>query len=120
VTTDEQIRELLRDIVDPCAAATGSNLDIVEMGLVKSIDVDDGHVRVDMRLTTPVCYQVPYFVEEIESRVQPLSGVESVTVETDNGFEWTPEMISADGKARRQAVLDGYASRVRRKEATTE
>ena len=120
MTIDDQIRERLHDVVDPCAAATGSNLDIVEMGLVESIDVDDGHVQVDMRLTSPVCYQVPYFVEEIEERVQPLPAVESVTVETDDGMEWTPEMISDEGQARREAVLDGYAARGSREEATTD
>ena len=110
----ERVRERLREIVDPCSAATGSNLDIVEMGLVKSIEIDGGRVAVEMRLTTPMCHMVPYFNQEVEERVTDLSGVESVAFETDNGFEWDEEMMSDEARRRRQAVLDEHESRYRR------
>jgi metal-sulfur cluster biosynthetic enzyme len=102
----ERVRDALREIVDPCSAANGSNLDIVEMGLLKSVEVSDGDVRVEMRLTTPACHMVPYFIEEIEERVGALSGVESVEVETDDGMEWREEMMSEEAKEKRQAVID--------------
>ena len=107
----ERIRDALRGIVDPCSAANGSNLDIVEMGLLKSVEVDDSEVRVEMRLTTPACHMVPYFIEEIEERVSALSGVESVEVETDDGMEWDTEMMSEEAKKKRQAVIDRQMSR---------
>lgn len=113
MTTRERVREKCREVVDPCSAATGSNLDIVEMGLVESIDVTDGHVAVRMRLTTPVCHMVPYFAEEVEARVSSLSGVASVDLETDDGFEWTADMMSDEAKERRRAVLDEHADRYR-------
>ena len=108
--SDERVRDALRGIVDPCSAANGSNLDIVEMGLVKNIEVNDGDVRVEMRLTTPACHMVPYFIEEIEERVGALSGVESVEVETDDGMEWNTEMMSEEAKEKRQAVIDKQMS----------
>jgi metal-sulfur cluster biosynthetic enzyme len=108
VTTAERVRDRLREIVDPCTAATGSNLDVVEMGLVEAVDVTDGEVTVEFRLTTPACHMVPYFIEEIESRVDPLDGVDSVTVDTDDGMEWTPDMMTEAARERRQATLDGY------------
>lgn len=108
MTTESCVRDELREIVDPCTAATGSNLDVVEMGLVDAIEVADGEVRVAFRLTTPACHMVPYFIEEIESRVEPLDGVASVTVDTDNGMEWTPDMMTDAARERRQATLDGY------------
>ena len=109
--SDERVRDALRGIVDPCSAANGSNLDIVEMGLVKNIQVNDGDVRVEMRLTTPACHMVPYFIEEIEERVGALSGVESVEVETDDGMGWNTEMMSEEAKEKRQAVIDKKMSR---------
>jgi metal-sulfur cluster biosynthetic enzyme len=108
VTTEARVREALREIVDPCTAATGSNLDVVEMGLVEAVEVADGEVRVAFRLTTPACHMVPYFIEEIESRVEPMAGVESVTVDTDNGMQWTPDMMTDAARERRQATLEGY------------
>ena len=104
----DRVRDELRAVVDPCTAATGSNLDIVEMGLLREVEVSDGAVRVAMRLTTPACHMVPYFITEIEDRIEPLPGVETVTVDTDDGLQWGPEMMSETATAKRQAVLDAY------------
>ncbi|WP_242406155.1 metal-sulfur cluster assembly factor [Halostagnicola larsenii] len=120
MTTVRAVRESLREVVDPCSAATGSNLDIVEMGLVKSVDVSGSHVQVSMRLTTPACHMVPYFFEEVEGRVGELSGVESVELETDGGFEWSEEMLSDAAKRKRQAVLDDQEARYRKEQLAVE
>jgi metal-sulfur cluster biosynthetic enzyme len=111
MTTAEAVREACRGVVDPCTAATGSNLDVVEMGLLQSVDVTDGTVTVELRLTTPACHMVPYFVEAIEDAVGSLPDVEAVTVQADRGLTWTPDMMSDEAKARRRAVLDEYESR---------
>ena len=118
MTTVERVRATLREIVDPCSAATGSNLDIVGMGLVKSIEVSAGHVHIEMRLTTPSCHMGPYFIKEAEDRVGTLSGVESVTLDTDNGFEWTEDMMTEEAQQRRQAVLDEQERRYMQELAT--
>lgn len=111
MTTVEAIRERLLEIVDPCSAATGSNLDIVEMGLVDTIEIDDGHVDVRMRLTTPTCHMVPYFAREVEERVGDLHGVNSVELETDSGLEWTEDMMSDEAKARREELFARQAAK---------
>ncbi|MFA1612304.1 metal-sulfur cluster assembly factor [Halobellus rubicundus] len=107
----DRICERLRDVVDPCSAATGSNLDIVELGLVKAVEVDGGDVRVRMRLTSPMCHMVPYFYEEVEGRVSDLDGVASVDLDTDAGFEWSEDLMSEAATEKRQALLDEQAAR---------
>lgn len=92
----ESVRERLNEVVDPCSAATGSNLNIVEMGL-----------------TSLMCHMVPYFYEEVEDRLGELPSVESVELETDTGFEWDESMMSEEAKRRRQSVLDEHVSRYR-------
>ena len=117
-TTEARVRDALRDVIDPCSAATGSRLDVVEMGLLAGVEVEPGeagdHVRVDLRLTSPMCHQVPYFYEEIEGTVGDLPGVSSATLETDHGLEWTEEMLSEEAERKRQAVLDDQEARYRR------
>lgn len=118
-STEERVQEALCEVIDPCSAATGSRLNVVEMGLVKAVDVESGdgegdHVTVDMMLTSPMCHMVPYFYQEIEERVGDLPGVESATLETDGGLEWTEEMLTEEAKRKRQAVLDDQAERYRR------
>lgn len=106
--TADRVRERLRDVVDPCTAANGSHLDVVEMGLLADLTVAEGDVRVDLRLTTPACHMVPYFVVEIEDRLEPLDGVDSVTVETDDGMQWSEDMMTDAAREKRAAVLDRY------------
>lgn len=63
------IREQLDQIVDPCSEARGTDISIVEMGLLKSIQVDNGSVHVELRITSPSCMMVGYFIEKAEERV---------------------------------------------------
>lgn len=111
MTSEAAVREAMTAVIDPCSAATGSNLDVVAMGMLESVTVDGEHVTVSLRLTTPACLQVPYFIEEIRAAVGALPRVETVAVETDDGTTWTPADRSADADARREAVLAEYAAR---------
>lgn len=102
MTVEAAVRERLDEIVDPCSAANGTDLSIVDMGLLESVDVDGTHVTVSMRLTTPFCMQLPYFVEEVEGRVADLEWVESVELETDDGLQWHAEMMREEARRERQ------------------
>jgi metal-sulfur cluster biosynthetic enzyme len=95
------VREALDDIVDPCSAARGTDISIVEMGLVEAVDVTDGTVHVDMRVTSPGCMMVPFFHREIDERVGRLPGVSEVELTTDAGFEWRPSMMTDEARDRR-------------------
>jgi metal-sulfur cluster biosynthetic enzyme len=93
----------LDDVIDPCSAGNGTNISIVEMGLLDSIEIDDGDVTVNMRLTSPGCMMIPYFIDEVDERVGSLDGVESVELETDYGYNWRPSMMSEQGQRKREA-----------------
>ena len=111
MTTEAAIREALTDVVDPCSAATGSGLDVVAMGMVDEVVVDDGHVGVSHLLTTPACLMVPYFIDETRAAVGALPGVATVTVETDDGTTWTPDRRSDEAEVARGRVLAEYEAR---------
>lgn len=107
-TDPETVEAQLRGIVDPCSDSRGIGNDIVEMGLIESITVDDGNVTVNMRLTTPTCTMIGYFIDEISDRVEPLDGVRSVTVNADSGLNWSPELMEEKARDRREAYLDQF------------
>jgi metal-sulfur cluster biosynthetic enzyme len=48
--TPEQVREALRLVLDP-----ELGINVVDLGLVYRVDVEDGNVRVAMTMTTPTC-----------------------------------------------------------------
>lgn len=107
-----QARNRLDEIVDPCSEARGTDISIVEMGLLKSIGVSDGHVHIDLRITSPSCMMVGYFIEQAEERIGSLEGVEEVTLSTDAGMNWREEMMAEEALEQRhehqQALADKY------------
>jgi metal-sulfur cluster biosynthetic enzyme len=107
-----QARDRLDEIIDPCSEARGTNISIVEMGLLKSIEVSDGHVHIDLRITSPSCMMVGYFIEQAEQRVGSLDDVEEVTLSTDAGMNWREEMMAEQALEQRrehqQALADRY------------
>ncbi len=108
------VRERLDRIVDPCSEARGTDISIVEMGLLKSIEVDGGTVRIELRITSPSCMMVGYFIEQAEERVGSLPGVEEVTLETDAGLSWREEMMSEAAMERRREHQRALEERYRR------
>lgn len=99
--TEAAVRDRLDDVIDPCSEANGTNLSVIEMGLLDAIEIDGGHVHVDLHVTSPHCMMTPFFVDEISERVGELEPVSDVTVDFDAGMEWTPEMITEDGRRKR-------------------
>lgn len=106
------VREELDEIIDPCSEARGTNISIVEMGLLRKIEINDGTVHIELRITSPSCMMVGYFIEQAQERVGTLPGVDEVTLETDAGFNWRDDMMAPEAKERRrnhqQALAEKY------------
>lgn len=109
-----RVEEQLDEVIDPCSAANGTDLSIVEMGLVDDVEIDASAVTVSLRLTSPFCMQIPYFIDEVEERVGNLDGVSSVTLETDQGREWHRGMMSESARARREERKAARAKKLER------
>lgn len=100
------IRAELDTIKDPCSIASGTPLGLNEMGLVDSVSISAaGAVDLKLRLTSPFCHMIGYFQTEAGQRILALPGVTSVTLEGDNGLDWSPTRITAAGQAKREKHL---------------
>lgn len=101
-----EVRRRLDEIGDPCSVAQGTPMGLDEMGLIEAVAYDEqGHVDIQMRLTSPCCMMVGYFKVEAEKRVREIPGVSAVAVHADRGVSWRPEMMSADARRRRREAL---------------
>ena len=89
----EDVREVLRDVIDP-----ELGLDFVELGLIYGIEVEGGNVKVTYTLTTPACPIGPQVAEQIEEYVSELGGVEQVEPVMTFSPPWGPERMSEDAK----------------------
>lgn len=76
MTTEEKVKKTLAKIIDPELGA-----DIVSLGFVKDIKIEDGKVTIKLELTIPGCPLVGFFLEEIKKRVGEIEEVSSVEIE---------------------------------------
>ena len=74
----EEILTALEAVIDPELRRS-----IVELEMVRSIDVADGHVRVMVSLTTPGCPIRSHFETAVRQAVGGLEGVTGVDVAFD-------------------------------------
>ena len=81
--TPESVRAALQPITDPEIAVS-----IVELGLIRNIEVDAGgaRVKVTMTLTTPFCPEGPEIVAAVDHTLRSIPGVLEASVE----LQWTP------------------------------
>lgn len=97
------VRARLEEVIDPCSCFTEEPVNIVDLGLVESVSVDGGTVRVELLLTSQGCTYSPYIRRDIEQRVGALDGVEGVEVSEVTDRIWTRDRMDREvRRARRE------------------
>ena len=83
---EEEVREALRNVIDP-----EIGLNVVELGLIRDLEIDNGQTKVMMILTTPFCPYGPAMIEQVRQAAQDVAGGE-VSVEIGTEL-WDPSMM---------------------------
>ena len=99
MTTKEEVREeveqALMTVDDP-----ELGIDIVNLGLVYEIDVDDeNNVKVEFTLTTMGCPIGPMIDEQIKQATAHIDGIGDVSSELVMYPPWSPEKMSPLAKS---------------------
>lgn len=102
----DKIFEQLDEIIDPCSAANGTHLSVVDMGLIEGIDIQNQKVVIKMLLTSPMCTQIPYFIEEVRNNIGTLEEVDNVRLKTDQGFQWHEGLMNDKARERRKEYIE--------------
>jgi metal-sulfur cluster biosynthetic enzyme len=84
--TEDSVREALRAVVDP-----ELHLDIVTLGLLRSVELETTPAEVKMLLTTPFCPYGPWLVQQVKETAEKAKGSE-VKVK-DLPEQCSPEMM---------------------------
>ena len=87
------VYEALKQIYDP---EVGIN--IVDMGLIYSLNIDGDNVDITMTLTSPGCPVGPQILGEVDSVVKGLGGVENVDIKVVWSPPWSPDMLSEEAR----------------------
>lgn len=96
----EAVWNVLRSIPDP-----EFGINIVDLGLVYSVECVGSDVGVTMTLTTPTCPSGGWIYEGAREALMHLPGVNDVKVAMVFDPPWTPEMLSES--ARKQLGWTG-------------
>ena len=74
----------LRDVYDP-----ELGINVVDLGLIKDVKIDNNDVTIDMIFTIPGCPLRDYMLSQIKETVESIEGVKSVTVNIlDDVWSW--------------------------------
>ena len=90
--TEVEVREALRDVEDP-----EFPISVVDLGLVRGIEVQDAAVRVKMTFTSVACPCTHMIAEDVRERIRAFDDVRDVEVE--EVFEaWSRDDVSQEGR----------------------
>lgn len=92
---EDQVWTALKSVFDPEIP-----VDLVNLGLIYSVDIDQAAGRVDIRmtLTAPGCGMGPVLVGDVEYRVRLVPNVREVKVELVFDPPWSREMMSEEAQ----------------------
>lgn len=87
--TEKDVRKALKTVKDP-----ELNIDLVTLGLVYDIEVDDASVQAVISLTSPMCPVAGQIVEDCRTAILAMDEVDDADVQLTFDPPWTPERIS--------------------------
>ena len=85
---DEEVREALKLVIDP-----ELGLNIVDLGLVYDVQVEDGKAVVSMTLTSPGCPVGPQILASAQAAAGTVEGVDEAEVNLVWKPFWTQDRI---------------------------
>jgi len=93
MATKEEVLEVLRTVEDP-----ELGMDVVDLGLVYEVDVDESTAKILYSLTSMGCPAGPLIAQDIDSAARQVEGIENVELELTFDPPWTPDRMSDDAK----------------------
>ena len=91
--THDEVVGALKEVYDPEIP-----VNVVDLGLIYDVDINDDNVNIVMTLTAPGCGMAPYIAQQAEWAVAEVEGVKDVSVDITFDPPWNPDRITDDGK----------------------
>ena len=99
-----RVMNALRNCYDPEIP-----VNIVDLGLIYNVAIDNDNVKVRMTLTTVGCPAHAYLMHQVQTDIEKLPGVKKAEVDIVWDPPWTPDKMSPEAKARLQAAQEPVA-----------
>jgi len=89
----DKIEEVLHTVFDPEIP-----VNIMELGLVYELTINEGNVRIVMTLTAPGCPVGGEIAGEVQQKVGAIEGVKDVHVQLTFDPQWTMDMMTDEAR----------------------
>jgi metal-sulfur cluster biosynthetic enzyme len=89
MTDQETILNALRTVKDP-----ELNVNVVDLGLVYTVQSREAEVDVEMTLTSPACPAGPQILREAVGALEKIDGVSKANVKLVMSPPWSPDKMS--------------------------
>ena len=90
---DAALIDALRQVIDPELM-----INIVDLGLVYSINQTDRKVLVEMTLTSPACPAGPQIISQAKMSLEKLPGVQVAEIKLTMSPPWTPDRMTDEAR----------------------
>ncbi len=88
------MRHALRRVIDP-----ELGINVLDLGLVYGVEINDARVRVVMTMTSPACPLGDYLKDSVAAAIEAeVGGHREVEVVLVFDPPWTPDMITDEGR----------------------
>lgn len=94
VSSREAVLAAMRELIDP---ELGYN--IVDIGLIYSLEVENGLIKVTMTMTTPGCPAQEYIMRGVQDRGRRIPGIDNVDITLVWDPPWSPQRMTPVAKA---------------------
>ncbi|GAB4585456.1 metal-sulfur cluster assembly factor [Nocardia sp. IFM 10818] len=95
----EDLEEAMRDVVDP-----ELGINVVDLGLVYGLKVEDGIAKLDMTLTSPACPLTDVIEDQSRNALVRSGLVEDLQINWVWMPPWGPDKITDDGREQLRAL----------------
>ena len=96
--TVDGVMNALRNCYDPEIP-----VNIVDLGLVYNVAIDEDNVKVRMTLTTMGCPAHAYLMHQVQTEIEKIPGVKKAEVEIVWDPPWTPDKMNPEARKRLEA-----------------
>lgn len=93
--TKEKVFTILRNVVDP-----EIGINVVDLGLIYNVEIDENDLKVTMTLTTPGCPMHESMLQWVHNILDKHVTDKKVEVKLVWEPAWSPTLMSADAKSQ--------------------
>lgn len=85
--------EALKQVIDPELM-----INVVDLGLVYSIEQEEDTVKVEMTLTSPACPAGPQIVQQSKQALEKVEGVKAAEIKLVLSPPWSPDRMTDEAR----------------------